>query len=62
MRTHNARKPAWQVGQPLSLRPLGGLPLRFCLLQGWDILTNFKVPVLADTLYLAASKELISNH
>jgi len=28
----------------------GGLPLRLCLLQGWDILANFKVPVLADTL------------
>ena len=30
--------------------PLDGLPLRFWLLQGWGILTNFKVPVLADTL------------
>src|SRR6266850_434589 len=31
--------------------PLVGLRLRFCLLQGWGILTNFKVPVLADTLF-----------
>jgi len=42
-----------------SLYPFGplGPPLRFfSLLQGWHILTNFKVPVLADTL-LALSFE-----
>ncbi len=38
----------WPTLDPLER--LGGLPLRFRFLQGWGILTNLKVPGLADTV------------